>query len=196
MELGLSFLIPSHQAIRAACPGLSLHYFFGSGPELLSRVRTREVDCAVTSARFTDPALSSLPLHREEYVLVAARALLRRQPLARREQADRHTLLDIDSALPLFRYWQEAAAGEELRFGRIWRVGSGAAIHHLVRSGQGVAVLPLYVVAHEIARGTLMRLFPGVKPASDHFRLIFRRDDPRQSTFATLARALLALPLR
>ena len=196
MELGLSFIIPSHKAVSEACPGLILHYFFGSGPELLSRVRTREVDCSVTSARFSDPALSSLPLHREEYVLVGARDLLRRTPLSRREHSQRHTLLDIDSSLPLFRYWQDAAGGEELRFGRIWRIGSGAAIHQLVHEGRGVAVLPLYMVAGEIARGSLLRLFPTVKPAVDYFRLIFRRDDSRQSAFESLAAALLKLPLR
>jgi LysR family glycine cleavage system transcriptional activator len=196
MELGLSFLVPNHKAILAACPALVMHYFFGSGPELLSRVRSREIDCAVTSARFTDPALASLPLHREEYVLVGARQLVRRIPLTRKEHSERHTLLDIDGSLPLFRYWQDAAGGADLRFGRIWRVGSGAAIHLLLREGEGVAVLPRYMVAAELARGSLVRLFPAVKPMADHFRLIFRRDDSRQSAFAAFAAALLALPLR
>jgi LysR family glycine cleavage system transcriptional activator len=196
MELGLSFLVPSHHALSRACPGLVLHYFFGSGPELLSRVRTREVDCAVTSARFTDPALASIALHREDYVLVGARSLLQRTPLHRKEQAARHTLLDIDSSLPLFRYWQDAAGGGDLPFGRVWRVGSGAAIHLLVRQGEGVAVLPRYMVARELKQGTLVQLFAAVKPMVDHFRLIFRRDDSRHSAFASLAAALLQLPLR
>ena len=196
MELGLSFLVPNHDALTTACPGLTLHYFFGSGPELLGRVRMREIDCAVTSARFSDPALASLPLHQEEYVFVGARELLRRQPLSRREQAARHTLLDIDNSLPLFRYWQEAAGSGELRFGRVWRVGAGAAIHELVLRGRGVAVLPRYMVAAELQRKTLVRFFPAVKPGADHFRLVFRGDDSRRTTFETFATALLALPLR
>jgi LysR family glycine cleavage system transcriptional activator len=196
MELGLSFLVPNHDALAAACPGLTLHYFFGSGPELLSRVRMREVDCAVTSARFSDPALGSLPLHPEEYVFVGSRELVRRLPLSRREHAARHTLLDIDTSLPLYRYWQEARGGEELRFARIWRVGGGAAIHALVREGRGVAVLPRYMVAGELERRTLVQLFPGVRPAVDHFRLVFRNDDSRRAAFEGLAAALLALPLR
>jgi DNA-binding transcriptional LysR family regulator len=173
-----------------------LHYFFGSGPELLGRTRTRELDCAVTSARFSDPALASLPLHREEYVFVGARALLRHMPLVRREQASRHTLLDIDHSLPLYRYWQEAAGGGELKFARVWRVGAGAAIHELVLAGRGVAVLPRYMVAADLKRRALVSLFPAVKTEEDHFRLVFRNDDSRRTAFTTLAAALRALPLR
>jgi LysR family glycine cleavage system transcriptional activator len=196
VELGLSFLIPNHDALTAACPGLVLHYFFGSGPELLGRVRTRELDCAVTSARFSDPALDSVPLHREEYVFVGAPALLRRVPLTRREQASHHTLLDIDHSLPLYRYWQEGAGGSELKFARVWRVGAGAAIHELVLAGRGVAVLPRYLVAADLNRRALVPLFPAVKLVADHFRLVFRHDDSRRTAFETLAAALRALPLR
>lgn len=196
VELGLSWLVPSHRALSKACPGLVLHYFFGSGPELLSRVRTRDLDCAVTSVRFTDPVLASLPLHREDYVLVAARALLRRTPLTLKQHARHHVLIDVDGSLPLYRYWQDGAEGEELTFARIWRVGAAAAMHELIRAGEGVGVLPRYMVKDELARGRLVVVFPTIKPTFDHFRLLFRRDDPRQSAFADLATAMRALPLR
>ncbi len=196
LELGLSFLVPSHRALSKACPGLVLHYFFGSGPELLSRVRTRDLECAVTSARFTDPVLASETLHREDYVFVASRVLLRKTPLARFEQARHHTLIDVDDSLPLYRYWQDAAGGEGLSFARVWRVGSAAAIHRCIREGEGVAVLPRYMVQPEIDRGVLVALFPNVKLPCDHFRLVYRRDDPRQSAFTKLAAALRGLPLR
>ena len=73
-----------------------------------------------------------------------------RHVLTRPEHARRHTLLDVDGSLPLYRYWQDAAGGEELQFARVWRVGSGAAIHRLVREGEGVAVLPQYMVQPEL----------------------------------------------
>jgi LysR family glycine cleavage system transcriptional activator len=197
LELGLSFLLPSHEAVTSACPGLNLHYFFGSGPELLGRVRTRELDCAVTSARFTDPELHALPLHREDYVFVGAARLLRRSPLARYEQAAGHTLLDVDPSLPLFRYWHDAAGGQRvIKFQRTWFLGAGAAIHRMVLEEKGVAVLPLYMVRDDLERGTLREVLPSVKPHFDHFRLILRGDDSRRPVFERLAQALLALPLR
>jgi hypothetical protein len=52
------------------------------------------------------------------------------------------------------------------------------------------------MVMAELKRRVLVPLFPAVKARDDHFRLIFRQDDPRRSVFETLARALLDLPLR
>jgi LysR family transcriptional regulator, glycine cleavage system transcriptional activator len=197
MELGMSFLLPNDGYWSAQCPGLALNYYFGSGPEILSRVRTREIDCAVTSARFSDPALHSLPLHREDYVFIGAVKLLRRLPFTRAEHATRHTLLDVDASMPLFRYWQDAAGGgDRLRFGRVWRVGAGAAMHQLVLAAQGVAVLPLYMVEADLGRGTVREILPRVRPGHDYFRLVYRKDDPRRSSFEQLAAALLKLPLR
>jgi LysR family glycine cleavage system transcriptional activator len=197
MELGMSFLLPNDKLWTDSCPGLQLNYYFGSGPEILSRVRTREIDCAITSARFTDPTLQSLVLHREDYVFVGAIKLLRRLPFTRAEHAARHTLLDVDAAMPLFRYWQDAAGGgDRLRFGRVWRVGAGAAMLKLVLEGAGVAVLPLYMVDGDLRRGLVKEILPTVRPGYDYFRLVFRKDDPRRSSYDALAAALLRVPLR
>jgi DNA-binding transcriptional LysR family regulator len=196
-ELELSFLLPNHDAVLAACPGLSLHYFCGSGPELLGRVRARELDCVITSARFGDPALASLPLHRETYAFVAAASLLRARPLRRLEDARAHTLLDVDSSLPLYRYWLDAAGGlAQIRFGRTWLVGAGAAMHRLLLEGKGVGVLPTYMVAPDLRRRRLRAVFPSVTPHFDHFRLVFRADDPRRGHFQRLAAGLMTVPLR
>jgi LysR family transcriptional regulator, glycine cleavage system transcriptional activator len=195
-ELGQSFLLPNDEVVTRACPGVTLHYYFGSGPELLSRVRLRELDCAVTSARFTDPSLEALPLHREDYVFVGATSLLERVPLTRQAQAGKHTLLDVDASLPLFRYWLDASKGTRLRFGRVWRVGGTGAMCSLVLEGRGVAVLPLYMVRDHVDAGVLQNIFPSVKPESDYFRLVFSAQDPRRATFERMAATLLALPLR
>src|SRR3954462_10665489 len=48
-DLGLSWLVPQTARIAAALPTMTLHLYFGSGADLLARLRTREIDCAVTS---------------------------------------------------------------------------------------------------------------------------------------------------
>src|SRR3954469_19564280 len=110
-ELGLSWILPQFDRLEKVRPWLQLHLYFGSGPDLLLRVRTMEVDCAVTSSRFTDPKLDSFRLHREDYAFVGARALLSPRPLARDEHAGAHTLLDASAELPLFRYFRDAPGG-------------------------------------------------------------------------------------
>ena len=150
----------------------------------------------MTSSRFTDPKLESLRLHREDYAFVGAAALLAKTPLRRPADAARHTLLDASADLPLFQYWREAQdGGDRLRFGRIGYLGSVEAILHRVRERAGVAVLPLYLVRHDLDRGRLRRIFPSVTPVHDFFRLVHRSDDARRSVYAALATEMLRVPL-
>jgi DNA-binding transcriptional LysR family regulator len=196
-ELGLSWLVPQIDRLSEAHPAVTFHLYFGAGDDLLLRIRSREIDCAVTSTRFNDPKLDALPLHREEYVFVGARTLLARNPLTRPEHAAAHTLIDAGPEMPLFRYWREApgTGTDALTFGTVLRMGTIAAIEHFVLAGRGVAVLPRYLVEPKLKKGVLKRVFPAVSPLSDFFRLIFRADDARRSLFQSMARALLEVPL-
>ena len=195
-ELGLSWVLPQVEQLSKAQPWLQLHLYFGSGSDLLLRVRTMDIDCAVTSTRFTDPKLDSVRLHREDYVLVGADALLATHPLTRPEHAASHTLLDMDAELPLFRYWRDApAGGDRLRFGRIVRLGTVDAIRQRVAAKAGIAVLPAYLVQRELKSGAFRKVLPKVSCIHDYFRLVFRTDDPRRTIYEGLARTMLENPL-
>jgi len=196
-ELGISWIVPMLRKIRAHHPGFTMHLYFGSGPDLLLRVRSLEIDCAVTSSRLTDPKLDSLRLHEEKYVFVADKKLFGRTPLRRTEDARHHVLFDTTEALPLFRYWRDAPGGiDSLAFKSIIRLGTIEAIRELVLWGEGVAVLPEYFVRSHLANKRLVRLFPRVTPLSDSFRLVYRADDPRASAYTALAETMRSMPLR
>ncbi len=196
-ELGLSWILPQYDRLLATRPWLQLHVYFGSGSDLLLRVRTMEVDCAVTSSRFSDPKLDSVRLHREDYVFCGSAALLKKHPFARPEHVVNHTLFDTTADMPLFRYFRDApGAGDQVRFGRAVWLGGIEAIRQRVVAGAGVAVLPEYLIQKELKSGVLRRIFPNVKPLHDYFRLVFRGDDPRRSIFESLAVSLLEEPLK
>jgi DNA-binding transcriptional LysR family regulator len=195
-DLGLSWLVPLVPHLARELPWLTLHLYFGSGVDLLSRLRTREVDCAITSAPIADPRLGALPLHPEDFVFLGAPSLLDRQPLTRPEHAAHHTLIDAGPELPLFRAWRDAPGGGPLPFGRVLRYGSLAAILHFVLEGRGVAVLPRYFAAPALRRRRVRALFPRVRPLIDTFRLVHRvDDDARLATYRALAGWLARRPL-
>jgi LysR family glycine cleavage system transcriptional activator len=196
-ELGMSWVLPQVNELSRE-HDLSLQLYFGSGSDLVLRVRTMDIDCAVTSTRFTDPKLDSLKLHREDYVFVASTDLLREHPLSRAEHAESHTLIDTDASLPLFHYFRDAPAARDLslRFGKIARFGTIDAIKNRVLGGAGVAVLPAYFCQKELERGTLKRLFPRITPEHDWFRLVFRADDARRTVYEAISRSMLRRPLR
>lgn len=196
-ELGMSWLVPMLDKVERRHPGLTLHLYVGSGPDLVMRVRNLAIDCAVTSTRIVDPKLDGLRLHDEDYAFVAQPALLRRAPFRAARDAKRHTLLDAAEALPLFRYVRDAPGGfDSLEFGRVVRLGTIAAIRHQVLRGRGVAVLPAYFVRKDLQAHRLVRVLPKLRPLSDCFRLVFRVDDPRRSFYASLAELMRSEPLR
>jgi DNA-binding transcriptional LysR family regulator len=196
-ELGLSWVVPMLPRLRKDHPGLTIHVYFGSGPDLVHRVRTLQIDCAITSSLITDPKIDSARLHEERYVFVGAPRLLKRLPLDEVEQAADHVLIDVSPDLPLFRYWRDGDGGTDAaEFAYVLSMGTIAAIRQLVLRGDGVGVLPEYFVAADLAAERLVRLFPDVTPLSDYFRLVFRADDPRRSVYERMADTFLEEPLK
>jgi len=195
-ELGLSWLVPQLPRLRAAHPGTVFHLYFGSGADLELRVLARQVDCAVSSRAVRDPRLEWIQLHREDYRMVASPALLAAKPIGCPADATAHTLVDATSDLELYRYFRSAPGGEAWRFGDLLRMGATSAIRALVLDGQGVAVLPEYLVREDLRTGRLSPVSTDVEPLPDHFRLVFRADDPRRERFAALAASLAEEELR
>jgi DNA-binding transcriptional LysR family regulator len=195
-ELGMSWVLPALPVLRARHPGTTFHVYFGSGGDLLARIRTLDVHCAIGSMRLGDPLIAAVPLHPERYVLTASPTLLRKLPFRNAGDARRHTLIDIDLGLPLFGYLRDAPGGAKFRFARHLAIGAGSAAKELVLHGEGVAVLPEYLIRRELAARRLVRLLPRQPVQQDWFRLFFRADDPRRAFYESLAASLRGQPLR
>lgn len=196
-ELGMSWIVPQLDELGRRHPELTLHLYFGSSLDLLNRLRAREIDCMVSSVRLSEASLFAETLHDEEYVFVGAPELVSRVPFTRPEHASRHCLLDIDPTLPLFRYLADGSGGlSRFPFARQRWLGLGAAIKALVVAGAGVAVLPCYMVQGELRRKKLVRLLPKAKLTQDHFRLVYRQDDPRRALYEGMAQTLRESPIR
>jgi DNA-binding transcriptional LysR family regulator len=195
-ELGMSWVLPQLDALSRAFPSIDVNLYFGSGPDLLLRVRTMEIDCAITSSRLTDPKLESVRLHQEKYVFVGSAALLERVPFKNAEHASRHTLLDATAELPLFRYLRDApGGGDRFHFGKVVKLGGIEAIRQRVEARAGVAVLPEYLVKGDLAKRRFRRILPSVALLDDWFRLVFRADDARRPIYERLAAKMVESPL-
>lgn len=194
-ELGLSWLMPQIDHLKSLHPSLELHLYFGSGADLVNRVRAMQIDCAITSTRLSDPKLEGIRLHREDYVLVGAPSLLGRVAFKTAEDSVRHTLIEVDDNMSLFRYWRDAPKGTMLTFEKLIRFGTIEAIRQRVLAGAGVGVLPKYLVDADLEAKRLKVVLPHVVPLHDYFRLVVRADDPRRTVFDRLAASLAEVPL-
>lgn len=196
-ELGLSWLLPALDPLRAAHPERKVSLQFGDSADLLERIRAGGLDCAVTSARLSHAWLRYSALHRETYALVATRATLRKAPLRRAEDALMHRLIDAHPDLPLFRYLLDAQPP-----GRVWRFqdqehhGTIAAVRARILAGAGVGVLPRYFVTADLKNKRLVEPMPNVAMHEDAFRLVWREGNPKEPLLEGFAAELRALPLQ
>ncbi len=193
-ELGLSWLLPAVMALEKLRRNLEVDLYFGSGQDIVDRLERGLVDGIVTSAPIARHEWHAEVLHPESYELVAASALLRQQPFRGAADARAHTLLDIDDSLPLARYLLSAMPG--LEFGGFRGCGAGASLLARVLAGDGIAVLPSYMIQSERRAGKLVRLLPKVRLLSDSFRLIHRRSSPFTPQLRELSEWLRTRPLR
>jgi len=195
-ELGMSWLLPALDSLHEERPRRQIHLAFGSGPDLTDHLNDGQLDGAISSVRLLVPGLEAVTLHPEDYAFVATPALLRARPLDGPEDARAHTLLDSNPTLPLFRYFHDAwPDAEAWRFGSCSCLGTIAAIHHRLLRDAGVAVLPRYFVAADLADGRLVEVLPRVQPFSDAFRLVWRRGHPESRELEVLGRELARFPL-
>lgn len=196
-ELGLSWVLPMLPKLHAAHPGVTIHTYFGSGQDLELRLSGRDIDCAITSRRLVDPELDSVRLHREDYRLVGSPTLLEATPFDSLDDAANHTLIDVDRSLPLFRYWRSAPGGSDsMEFRTLRQMGTIEAIRMVILGGDGVGVLPEYLIRDDLVANRLAVVLPEIEPMHDHFRLVFRSSDPRVPLFRSLAAMMAEEELR
>ena len=82
-----------------------------------------------------------------------------------------------------------------MKFDSVRGMGTIAAIRAMVVNGQGVAVLPEYFVRDDLKAKRLSRVMPKIEALYDHFRLVFRADDPRRSLYEAIAEKMASMPL-
>ena len=192
-DVGLRWVVSAFGHLERARPERHLHAVFGDVGDLLPRVFRDEVHCVLTSSRLTDPNLTSAPFREIEYVLVGTPALLKKNPLTRPEDARRHTLIDFDDDLPLFRFFSEARPTKEAwTFQRVQFLSIIAAVRARVLEGVGVAVLPVFYVGDDIEKARLKVLWPQTKLKSNSLRAVWQKGHPYETEIRELASELAA----
>ncbi|HEY1535945.1 MAG TPA: substrate-binding domain-containing protein, partial [Polyangiaceae bacterium] len=193
-ELGMSWLLPAVMALEKARPNWQIDLYCGASADILERLNGGQLDAIVTSSPIAAATHVAQVLHPESYELVASRRLAARVPVKEIADCKAHTLLDLDEGLPLARYLTSAAPGIE--FAGVRFCGSTGIVFARVRAGDGVAVLPSYMVERELKERRLLRLLPKVALFSDSFRLISRKGASASEPLAVLAEYLRGRKLR
>lgn len=194
-ELGLSYLLPILEEQKQTHPHWNIHLFFGDAPSLTNALLSSEVDVVFSSMRVDHPRLHIQTTHLEQYVLVAKPHIA--SQINRISDLKSHTLVDISSSFPLFRYFGES---NQLRpqeiFSRYRYLGTISALLYWVLKQDAFAVLPLYFVQDAIATKEVSIVLPELDLQHDHFRLFWTKNHWAEPSITQLANLLRSHPLK
>jgi DNA-binding transcriptional LysR family regulator len=162
-ELVASRVLPALADTMAA--GVSVRVRLGVAAELLDRLVAGELDLVVSTVRPRRRGLRSAPLCDEEFVLVAAPAVVER--LDRDLLADRPAralralpLLAYAEELPIVRRWWRHVLRVPPPGRAVLVVPDLRGLQAAAAAGAGATVLPRYLCAGEIAAGRLVEVLP------------------------------------
>ena len=156
MTVCLYVFPPLLKAFRKEHPGVEVKLTPGATPRLVRQLRTGAADLGLLTLPIDDPHLVSVPVLREELLLVTAPA----HPLARRRPIAPQDL--IGQPFVLFEAGSNSRKAIEAFFVReqiapkvVTETENVEIIKALVEVGMGIAIIPYQAVAREVRAGRL-----------------------------------------
>jgi DNA-binding transcriptional LysR family regulator len=183
-ELMTERVVPALAGTIAA--GVAVRVRLGLADDLLAELGQGRLDLVVSAIRPRRAGLHAEPLCDEEFVLVAAPALMPVTDLSRAP------LMSYAEELPIIRRWWRHVLGQPPPKRAVLVVPDLRALRTAAIAGIGVTVLPRYLVAEDLAGGVLAEVLPTADPPINTLYLATRaagRDAPHLAA----ARAALLL---
>ena len=134
-----SRLAPILSRYHDAHPGVVVELVTGTTGALLKRVRDVEIEAAFVSEPFTAPELQSLPVFREELVLITPR---NSKSVRSARDLGRTTMIAFAHACSYRRRLDEWLGSEDVAVERVLEFGSYQGMIACVAAGTGFAVVP------------------------------------------------------
>ena len=156
MTVCLYVFPPLLKVFRRAHPGVEVKVRSGATPRMLRQLRTGAADLGLVTLPIDDPNLVSVPVMREELLLVTAP----QHPLARRKKIGPQDL--VGQSFVLFeagsntrRTIDEFLVKEQIAPRVVTETENVEIIKALVRIGMGITIIPYQAVAREVRAGGL-----------------------------------------
>lgn len=161
---------PATFAMRWLIPRLP--DFYARNPDILVQVQTATTqqltlagsfDAAIRIGPVNAGHFSALPFLDEWHTVLAAPALLARQPLHTLEQLADHVLLDTETRPGIWQQWLNAAGCAGAIPARRLRFDHYYVTYSALVDGLGIALGPLPTLDHDLETGRLAQPFPDLR---------------------------------
>jgi DNA-binding transcriptional LysR family regulator len=156
MTVCLYVFPPLLKAFRREHPGVDVKLMPGATPRLIRQLRSGTADLGLLTLPVDDPSLVSVPVMREELLLVTApqHPLARRKHVAPQDLARQQFVL-FEAGSGTRRAIEEFFVSEHISPQVVTETENVEIIKALVRIGMGITIIPYQAVAREVRSGHL-----------------------------------------
>lgn len=156
MTVCLYVFPPLLKQFRRAHPGVEVKVTAGAAPRLVRQLRTGSADLGLLTLPVEDSNLASVPVMREELLLVTSPAhpLARRKPIAPQDLSGQPFVL-FEAGSNSRRAIDTFFARENIAAKVVTETENVEIIKALVRIGMGITIIPYQAVAREVRAGQL-----------------------------------------
>lgn len=145
---------------------VSFHFSHRPLPFLLSDDLDVMIDCRLHS----NPALERHSLFREQYVVVASRAYLRRHPVRKAKDLRACTVLSLDGELSWWNsFWLALPDAARPSLESVVEINHIRGLINAAAESIGVGLVPKYSVLDRLRDGSLVNVFPSLHLLEDRF---------------------------
>lgn len=160
-----------------------LSFTFGETGPLLDLLKAHELDVLVSTQYLPAGGLIYAKLADETFLLAASRDEPDVDPSRLPESLEERSWIAYGPELPIIRrFWQEAF-GVRPSFQPRYVVPDLRMMAELVEKGAGISVLPGYLVADRLKRGTMKELWVPPKRAGNELWLVYRSGEQANASF-------------
>jgi len=185
-------LPPILQAFHEEFPRVELRVLSGPSPRSIERLLEGDLDAALLSLPVTDPKLRIFEIGRDELVVITAPSheLAGRKRLEVAELAGR-PLLVYERRSSTFRLVERALLEASIFPRIVMELDHLGAVARMVRAGLGLAIVPRWAVADDLAAGRLCALTIGKNGLARAWGLGLRAEDHQPQTQRAFVRLCL-----
>ena len=156
MTVCLYVFPPLLKAFRKEHPGVDVKLMPGATPRLIRQLRSGTADLGLLTLPVDDPALVSVPVMREELLLVTAP----QHPLARKKQVTpqdlaRQPFVLFEAGSGTRRAIEDFFVAEHIAPTVVTETENVEIIKSLVRIDMGITIIPYQAVAREVRSGQM-----------------------------------------
>jgi DNA-binding transcriptional LysR family regulator len=172
VEFGTLVLVRHMRPFLARNPGIHFDFRFTNDP--LPGLMGDELDIIIDCKRHALPGLERTGLFREQYVVVAAPALLEGRRIEVPKDLEGRPIISLDQKAHWWgRFLRAVPPGERPAFKResVIEIDHVRGIINAAAEGLGIALLPKYSIVEELRRRSLVNLFPGISVREDEFSI-------------------------